>query len=39
MKILVKLAKDYDNMTTVKKKEEIVPECKSNNSAYEVLDK
>ena len=29
----------YDNMTTVKKMKEIVPEYKSNNSVYEVLDK
>lgn len=36
---LVVLAKGYDNMTTVKKMKEIVPEYKSNNSEYEVLDK
>ena len=36
---LVDLAKGYDNMTTVKKMKEIVPEYKSNNSEYEVLDK
>lgn len=36
---LVELAKGYDNMTTVKKMKEMVPEYKSNNSVYEVLDK
>ena len=36
---LVDLAKGYDNMTTVKKMKEIVPEYKSNNSEDEVLDK
>ena len=36
---LVELAKGYDNMTTVKKMKEMVPEYKSNNSIYEVLDK
>lgn len=36
---LVDMAKGYDNMTTVKKMKEIVPEYKSNNSEYEVLDK
>jgi len=36
---LVELAKGYDNMTTVKKMKEIVPEYKSNNSEYEKLDK
>lgn len=36
---LVELAKGFDNMTTVKKMKEIVPEYKSNNSVYEVLDK
>lgn len=36
---LVEMAKGYDNMTTVKKMKEIVPEYKSNNSEYEVLDK
>ena len=36
---LVEISKHYDNMTTVKKMKEIVPEYKSNNSAYEVLDK
>jgi len=36
---LVDISKRYDNMTTVKKMKEIVPEYKSNNSVYEVLDK
>ena len=36
---LVDISKHYDNMTTVKKMKEIVPEYKSNNSVYEVLDK
>lgn len=36
---LVELAKGYDNMTTVKKMKEMVPEYKSNNSIYEVLDR
>lgn len=35
---LVDIAKRYDNMATVKKMKEIVPEYKSNNSVYEVLD-
>ncbi len=36
---LVDMAKRYDNMVTVKKMKEIVPEYKSNNSVYEKLDK
>ena len=36
---LVDIAKQYDNMAIVKKMKEIVPEYKSNNSVYEVLDK
>lgn len=36
---LVDMAKRYDNMVTVKKMKQIVPEYKSNNSVYEVLDK
>ena len=36
---LVDIAKQFDNMATVKKMKEIVPEYKSNNSVYEVLDK
>ena len=36
---LVEIAKKFDNMDTVRKMKEIVPEYKSNNSVYEVLDK
>ena len=36
---LVAISKHYDNMATVKKMKEIVPEYKSNNSVYEQLDK
>ena len=36
---LVEIAKRFDNMATVRKMKEIVPEYKSNNSVYEVLDK
>ena len=36
---LVDIAKKFDNMNTVRKMKEIVPEYKSNNSVYEVLDK
>lgn len=36
---LTEIAKRFDNMETVKKMKEIVPEYKSNNSIYEVLDK
>ena len=35
---LVDIAKRYDNMETVRKMKEIVPEYKSNNSVYEKLD-
>ena len=35
---LVEIAKTFDKMATVKKMKEIVPEYKSNNSIYEVLD-
>ena len=35
---LVEIAKHYDNMETVRKMKEIVPEYKSNNSVYEKLD-
>ena len=35
---LVEISKSYDNMATVRKMKEIVPEYKSNNSVYEVLD-
>ena len=36
---LIDTAKGFENMATVKKMKEIVPEYKSNNSVYEVLDK
>ena len=36
---LVELSKRYDDMATVAKMKEIVPEYKSNNSIYEKLDK
>ena len=36
---LVEIAKRYDDMKTVQKMKEIVPEYKSNNSVYEQLDK
>ena len=36
---LIATSKQYDDMATVKKMKEIVPEYKSNNSIYEVLDK
>ena len=36
---LIALSKEYDDMATVKKMKEIVPEYKSNNSKYEALDK
>ena len=35
---LVEIAKRFNNMDTVRKMKEIVPEYKSNNSVYEVLD-
>jgi FlaA1/EpsC-like NDP-sugar epimerase len=35
---LVEISKHYDDMETVKKMKEIVPEYKSNNSKYEELD-
>ena len=35
---LIEIAKGFENMATVKKMKEIVPEYKSNNSVYEVLD-
>ena len=35
---LVAIAKAYNDMNTVKKMKEIVPEFKSNNSVYEQLD-
>ena len=36
---LTEIAKRFDDMETVRKMKEIVPEYKSNNSVYEVLDK
>ena len=36
---LVALAKLYNDMDTVRKMKEIVPEYKSNNSVYEQLDR
>ena len=36
---LIDISKNYDDMATVKKMKEIVPEYKSNNSIYDVLDK
>ena len=36
---LLKVAMDFDNMSTVKSMKEIVPEYRSNNSVYSVLDK
>ena len=35
---LVDISKQFDNMATVRKMKEIVPEYKSNNSVYEQLD-
>ncbi|MBQ3699614.1 MAG: polysaccharide biosynthesis protein [Prevotella sp.] len=36
---LIDTAKQFDNMAIVKKMKQLVPEYKSNNSVYEVLDK
>ena len=36
---LVGIARHYENMATVRKMKQMVPEYKSNNSAYEQLDK
>ena len=36
---LIAISKQYDDMATVKKMKDIVPEYKSNNSIYEKLDK
>ncbi|MBO4719318.1 MAG: polysaccharide biosynthesis protein [Prevotella sp.] len=36
---LIDISKKYDDMATVRKMKEIVPEYKSNNSIYEELDK
>jgi FlaA1/EpsC-like NDP-sugar epimerase len=35
---LIEISKGYDNMATVKKMKEIVPEYLSNNSVYSCLD-
>jgi FlaA1/EpsC-like NDP-sugar epimerase len=35
---LIDISKKYDNMATVRKMKDIVPEYKSNNSIYEQLD-
>jgi FlaA1/EpsC-like NDP-sugar epimerase len=35
---LIDISKRYDNMATVRKMKEIVPEYKSNNSVYEQID-
>ena len=35
---LIEISKHYDNMETVRKMKEMVPEYKSNNSVYEKLD-
>ena len=35
---LIEISKNYDDMETVRKMKAIVPEFKSNNSVYEVLD-
>ena len=36
---LVEISKQFDNMATVRKMKQIVPEYKSNNSVYEQIDK
>ena len=36
---LVDISKQFDNMATVRKMKQIVPEYKSNNSVYESIDK
>jgi FlaA1/EpsC-like NDP-sugar epimerase len=36
---LIEISKQYDDMATVRKMKDIVPEYKSNNSVYEKLDK
>ena len=36
---LIEISRQYDDMATVRKMKEIVPEYKSNNSIYEKLDK
>ena len=39
IKDLIAISLGYDNMATVKKMKDIVPEFKSNNSIYEELDR
>ena len=36
---LTDIAKQFNDMETVRKMKELVPEYKSNNSVYEALDK
>ena len=36
---LIKLSGKFDDLATVKKMKEIVPEYRSNNSIYEELDR
>ena len=36
---LLNICKNYDNMSTVKKMKQMVPEYRSNNSVYSVIDK
>ena len=36
---LIEISKQYDDMATVAKMKEIVPEYRSNNSVFETLDK
>jgi hypothetical protein len=36
---LINIVRNFDDMATVAKMKEIVPEYKSNNSKYEQLDK
>ena len=36
---LLEISRSYDNMATVRKMKEIVPEYKSNNSVYEAIDR
>ena len=36
---LVEISKQFDDMATVRKMKQIVPEYKSNNSKYEAIDK
>ena len=36
--VLIAVSKEYNDMETVRKMKQIVPEYKSNNSVYEELD-